>query len=73
MATPPPDHIIRLMEDVVAYSTEHVRGGGIPFTAYVVDAKGNVLGRGVNRVLEQHDPTAHAEVEAIRDACRNLG
>ncbi|WP_129139388.1 nucleoside deaminase [Modicisalibacter coralii] len=73
MSTPPPGHIIRLMEDVVAYSMEHVRGGGIPFTAYVVDAKGKVLGRGVNRVLEQHDPTAHAEVEAIRDACRNVG
>ncbi|KAA0015820.1 nucleoside deaminase [Salinicola corii] len=73
MATHPPEYIVRLMEDVVAYSTEHVRGGGIPFTAYVVDAKGNVLGRGVNRVLEHHDPTAHAEVEAIRDACRNEG
>ncbi|WP_110598821.1 nucleoside deaminase [Salinicola lusitanus] len=73
MATTPPDHIIRLMEDVVAYSTEHVRGGGIPFAAYVIDDKGNVLGRGVNRVFERHDPTAHAEVEAIRDACRSKG
>lgn len=61
------------MEEAVAYSAEHVHGGGIPFTAFVVDASGTVLGRGVNRVREHHDPTAHAEVEAIRDACRTVG
>ncbi len=66
-------HFKQIMEEVVAYSTEHVRDGGIPFTAYVVDADGKILGRGVNRVLEHHDPTAHAEVEAIRDACRTVG
>ncbi len=73
MSTNPPVHFTQLMEDVVAYSTEHVHDGGIPFTAFVVGANGRVLGRGVNRVLEHHDPTAHAEVEAIRDACRNAG
>ncbi|CNL13180.1 nucleoside deaminase [Yersinia massiliensis] len=62
-----------LMEEAVAFSTEHVHDGGIPFTAFVVDASGTVLGRGVNRVREHHDPTAHAEVEAIRDACRVHG
>jgi guanine deaminase len=61
------------MKEVVDYSAEHVHGGGIPFTAFVVDAHGTVLGRGVNRVREHHDPTAHAEVEAIRDACRTAG
>jgi tRNA(Arg) A34 adenosine deaminase TadA len=61
------------MEDVVAYSKEHVQSGGIPFTAFVIDANGAILGRGVNRVLEHHDPTAHAEVEAIREACRTVG
>jgi tRNA(Arg) A34 adenosine deaminase TadA len=59
-----------LMQEAVAFSSEHVQGGGIPFTALVVDRDGAVLGRGVNRVREQNDPTAHAEVEAIRDACR---
>ena len=44
--------------------------GGIPFSAFVIAPNGEVLGRGVNRVREHHDPTAHAEVEAIRDACR---
>ncbi|MDY6842272.1 MAG: nucleoside deaminase [Pseudomonadota bacterium] len=60
------------LEELVAYSTEHVHNGGIPFTAFVIDANGVVLGRGVNRVQEHKDPTAHAEVEAIRDACRTL-
>lgn len=63
----------KLMEDTVAFSTDHVHEGGIPFTALVVDRNGNILGRGVNRVRERHDPTAHAEVEAIRDACRTCG
>lgn len=62
--------LMRLMEEAVAYSSQHVQNGGIPFTAFVVDRNGAVLGRGVNRVRELHDPTAHAEVEAIRDACR---
>ena len=63
----------KLMEEVVAFSMDHVHQGGIPFTALVVDPNGLVLGRGVNRVRENHDPTAHAEVEAIRDACRTHG
>lgn len=61
----------KLMKDVVNFSTEHVHSGGIPFTSFIVDDQGEVLGRGVNRVMENNDPTAHAEVEAIRDACRN--
>jgi guanine deaminase len=60
----------KLMEEAVAFSMDHVHEGGIPFTALVVDCNGLVLGRGVNRVREHHDPTAHAEVEAIRNACR---
>lgn len=62
-----------LMEETVAFSMDHVHDGGIPFTALVTDRNGNILGRGVNRVRERHDPTAHAEVEAIRDACRTHG
>ncbi|MDX7985817.1 nucleoside deaminase [Xenorhabdus sp. 12] len=60
------------MKDVVTFSSEHVHDGGIPFAAFVVDATGKVFGRGVNQVRENHDPAAHAEVEAIRDACRSL-
>jgi guanine deaminase len=68
-----PTRITQLMEEVVAFSMDHVRDGGIPFTAFVIDQNGVILGRGVNRVREHHDPTAHAEVEAIRDACRTHG
>src|SRR6266576_801256 len=45
--------------------------GGGPFGAVVV-ADGKVVGRGWNQVTSLLDPTAHAEVSAIRDACRNL-
>ena len=49
-----------------------VAGDGGPFGSVVVH-DGVVIGRGHNRVLGHHDPTAHGEVEAIRDACRRLG
>ena len=46
-------------------------GDGGPFGAVVVK-DGEVIGRGNNRVTSSCDPTAHAEVTAIRDACANL-
>jgi tRNA(Arg) A34 adenosine deaminase TadA len=45
---------------------------GGPFGAIVVK-DGQIVGRGNNRVTSSNDPTAHAEVVAIRDACTNLG
>jgi guanine deaminase len=56
---------IRLAEDGMA------AGRGGPFGCVVVRA-GTVVGRGHNRVTSTNDPTAHAEVVAIRDACANL-
>jgi len=47
-------------------------GDGGPFGAVVV-LGGAVVGRGWNRVLKTNDPTAHAEVVALRDACSRLG
>ena len=44
---------------------------GGPFGAVIVK-DGKVIGRGANRVILRHDPTAHAEVMAIRDACNNI-
>lgn len=46
-------------------------GQGGPFGAVVV-LNGKVIGEGVNRVTTAHDPTAHAEIVAIRDACQRL-
>ncbi|WP_241909874.1 nucleoside deaminase, partial [Vibrio sp. 10N.261.55.A7] len=62
-----------LMEQTVKLSLAHVHKGGIPFSALVVDEKGQVVGKGVNRVTELSDPTAHAEILAIRDASASLG
>ena len=44
---------------------------GGPFGCVIVK-DGQVIGRGNNKVISTHDPTAHAEVVAIRDACRHL-
>lgn len=46
-------------------------GHGHPFGSVVVQ-EGKIIGEGWNKVKVLHDPSAHAEVEAIRDACRNI-
>ena len=46
-------------------------GAGGPFGALIV-LDGLVIGKGHNTVLESNDPTAHAEVNAIRNACKSL-
>ena len=46
-------------------------GAGGPFGAVIV-RNGEIVGRGYNSVTSTNDPTAHAEVVAIRDACKNL-
>lgn len=46
-------------------------GAGGPFGAVIVK-DGKIVGEGCNRVTSTNDPTAHAEVVAIRDACQNL-
>lgn len=56
----------------VALAAASVEEGGGPFAAVVVTARGAVY-TGVNRVTRRHDPTAHAEVEAIRAACAGEG
>lgn len=63
----------RLVSEVIALACLTVRAGGIPFSAIVAEPSGQVIGSGINTVLKDHDPTAHAEVCAIRDACARHG
>lgn len=57
-----------MLKDAIALAVENVRNGGGPFGAIIVTANGNTY-TGVNRVTANNDPTAHAEVTAIRNAC----
>lgn len=60
------------MRRAIALASENVRSGnGGPFGAVIV-RQGVIVGEGTNRVTEKNDPTAHAEVTAIRAACRQL-
>ena len=61
------------MARAIELSIENVRSGqGGPFGAVVVQ-NGSVIAEGVNQVTLTNDPTAHAEVLAIRQACKKLG
>jgi guanine deaminase len=60
------------MARAIQLSVENVHAGGGPFGAVVVK-DGAIIAEGVNRVTSTSDPTAHAEVSAIRTACAKLG
>lgn len=59
------------MQQAIDLSINNVRNGGGPFGAVIVK-DGKVLATGVNRVTANCDPTAHAEVSAIRAACQKV-
>lgn len=60
------------MEEAVkeAYSGINAGDGG-PFGSVIVK-DGKIIGRGHNRVVKNQDPTCHGEIEAIKDACKNI-
>lgn len=62
----------KYMQEAINLAMDNVDviNGG-PFGAVVVK-DGEIIGRGTNEVTAKNDPTAHAEIMAIRDACRNL-
>lgn len=59
------------MREAIRLSVDNVKNGGGPFGAVIV-RDGEIIATGVNRVTANHDPTAHAEVGAIRMACAKL-
>ena len=61
-----------LMREAIRLSEENVANGGGPFGA-VIARGGEIIATGVNRVTASNDPTAHAEVSAIRRAAQQLG
>jgi tRNA(Arg) A34 adenosine deaminase TadA len=69
----PEDVTLALMRRAIALSTEKMAAGlGGPFGA-IIARGGEVVARGWNQVTSANDPTAHAEIVAIREACRTLG
>ena len=66
-----PKYIKAIMDEVIDLSIDNVNNGGGPFSAAIVK-DGKIIATGANRVTATHDPTAHAEVTAIRNACKVL-
>lgn len=64
----PDDRLTAYMHQAVELSLAEVARGGVPFAALVIDPRDGVIGSGVNRVFAEQDPTAHAEIVALRDA-----
>ncbi|MBS1734703.1 MAG: nucleoside deaminase [Bacteroidetes bacterium] len=63
----------KFMQEAIALSRHGMENNhGGPFGCIIVKDD-EIVGRGNNQVTSTNDPTAHAEVVAIRDACRNLG
>src|ERR671932_1965072 len=67
--TSPSDHTA-MLEVALAEARTGMQEGGIPIGSALFDASGALLGRGRNRRVQQDDPSAHAEVDAFRNAGR---
>ena len=66
------DADVRFMEMAAEIAEKNIDRGGGPFGAVIVRGA-EVVATGANTVTLSNDPTAHAEVNAIREACRRLG
>lgn len=66
------DQDVQFMREAIRLSREGMQSNeGGPFGCVIVK-EGKIIGRGNNRVTSSNDPTAHAEVVAIREACQNI-
>lgn len=63
--------LVALMEKAVEFSLRHVESGGLPFVGVLLNQDGYVSRYGVNEVERTGDPTAHAEIVAMRSATRD--
>lgn len=63
------NEFMKLAKDLASNNLKTNDGG--PFGACIVK-DGKIIGKGANNVIKNNDPTAHAEIMAIRDACKNL-
>ena len=61
------------MSLALSLAREAAEDGEVPVGCVITDTAGNVIGTGRNRRMKRHDATAHAEVEAIREACARVG
>ena len=61
------------MHQALALAEEAAACGEVPVGCIICNASGAVIGRGRNRCLQNHDATAHAEIEAIREASASFG
>jgi tRNA(Arg) A34 adenosine deaminase TadA len=61
----------KFMRMAINLANQNIKSGGGPFGAVIV-CKGKVVGKGANNVTNINDPTAHAEIMAIRDASKKL-
>ncbi len=61
------------MRRALDLATEAAARGDVPVGAVVCDASGRIIGEGRNEREERHDPTAHAEIVALRRAARAIG
>jgi tRNA(adenine34) deaminase len=61
------------MQEALKLANEAAIKGDVPVGALVIDDSGSILGMGANLREQDNDPTAHAEIVAIRDAANKLG
>lgn len=63
----------QVMQEALLLAEEAADRGEVPVGCVITDVSGRIIGRGRNRREEARDATAHAELEAIREACESLG
>lgn len=65
------NNFMKIAKECAEQGINNNEGG--PFGAVITDKEGNIIAKGNNMVLKNNDPTAHAEVIVIREACQKLG